>query len=118
MRRLQRRNEGSDAAAGSASAEHALLLSTETAMQGLQRRTRHAAMPALGVTTKHALQSDVLRQHHCSMARRWKSWSRITSAGAAAPGAAGGAAAAASSASSGSSSRKSLNQRLRRPRLW
>ena len=92
---------------------HALLLSTETAMHGLQRRTRHSAMPAFGVTTKHELHSDDLRQHHCSMQRRWKSWSRISSAGAGAPGAAGGAAAAAASASSGSSSRKSLNHRLR-----
>ena len=92
---------------------HSLLLSTETAMHGLQRRTRHSAMPAFGVSTKHELHSDDLRQHHCSMQRRWKSWSRISSAGAGAPGAAGGAAAAAASASSGSSSRKSLNHRLR-----
>ena len=82
-------------------------------MHGLHRRTRHAAMPAFGVTTKHELHSDDLRQHHCSIQRRWKSWSRIKSEGAAAPGAGGGAAAAAASASSGSSSRKSLNHRLR-----
>jgi len=51
-------------------------------MHGEQRRTRHVAMPTLGVGAKHALHRFVLRQQNCSTVRRWKSWSRIESDGA------------------------------------